>query len=156
MDFLGFPVDHSVSSSALLAETLKTTRLLLDAAVHRFAEGYLRDMAVQVLDNGRDDDAEYWAMNDLADYHRACARLADDWDRNWSHDSVVICRGPNWDGDRHAKAEMLFGRLSRERRVAMGHVAQLPRLGAVHRQRRVYLGEEGTVGGDRRRRREGR
>ena len=83
--------------------------LLLDAAVHRFAEGYSRNMAEQVVDDVRYDHAEYWVMNDLADLHRVCARLADDWDRNWSYDSVVHCNG-----DAHAKAEVLFGRLHRE------------------------------------------
>ena len=41
--------------------------LLLDAAVHRFAEGYLRDMAAQVLDDVRYDNAEY-VRYDNAEY----------------------------------------------------------------------------------------
>jgi len=96
--------------------------LLLDAAVHRFAVNFLQDMAAQAINSGAADsgaaepDAESWVMNDLAAYHAACFFLATDWDRNWSHDSVVIRRGPNWDGDGHAKAELLFGRLSREQR----------------------------------------
>jgi len=90
--------------------------LLLDAAVHRFAEGYLLDMTEQVLDDVRcerqfyrDLAHFYQTMNDLVDFHRVCARLADDWDSNWSHDSVVHCNG-----DAHEAAEMLFGRLLRE------------------------------------------
>jgi len=92
--------------------------LLLSAAVHRFAEGYLLNMTEQVLDDVihgrrivRDLGDFYSTQNDLMDFHHVCAQLADDWERNWSHDSVVDCNG-----DAHEHAEMLFGRLSREQR----------------------------------------
>ena len=65
------------------------------------------DMTEQVLDDVRygrrivNDLADFYrTMNDLADFHRVCARLADDWERNWSHDSVVHCNG-----DAHEAAE---------------------------------------------------
>ena len=41
--------------------------LLLDAAVHRFAEGYLLDMTEQVLDDVR---CERYQVNDLAHFTR--------------------------------------------------------------------------------------
>ena len=92
--------------------------LLLDAAVHRFAEGYLLSMTEQVLEGVRcergivHDLANFHrTQNDLVDFHRVCAQLADDWEHNWSHDSVVDCNA-----EAHEKAEMLFGRLCREQR----------------------------------------
>jgi len=90
--------------------------LLLDAAVHRFAEDYLLDMTQQVLEDARcerrivyDLANFYRIQNDLMKFHHVCAQLADDKEHNWSHDSVVDCNAEALE-----QAEMLFGRLSRE------------------------------------------
>ncbi len=58
--------------------------LLLGAAVHRFAAGWLRTRIAELRPNGRFDEMGLSMMADLAEYHETGAELAEEGDHNFS------------------------------------------------------------------------
>ena len=105
---------HPPFSLLLAAQTPGDMPVLLGAAVHRFAEEWVRNRAAELLEaGGMYDRHGIEQLRDLAKFHGVCAQLAEEGDHNWSHDFVAECFLED-ESQEHGAAEMLFTRLVRE------------------------------------------